>query len=300
MALHTNPLKQGPLYAAEGGLCSGLGPLFPILKRLSFMGSIWLHGGMHMNPLHGFPEWVVAVFEHWHGWLSGGVLAFGLEVGDKLWDWKPNKKAFAVIIGVGLFWSAFSAWRDEHHNTEKVAEEKSSAWSQYGTCAGDLKQKQAEVTGWSTRFTDQIGHMSELQNSVNAQQSTLNSCVVALAKSAPSGPPVVKITDVSFALDVTKNDKGKELRLWEFVVSVDRTVIPFQGTFACEGGVRIAQGRVALPNAIENNFTQFRHPDSKQGYRIEYALPAAWLPDTPLIFVAYEAERPTGCKFVIG
>ncbi|MGD0568533.1 MAG: hypothetical protein ABSA78_09005 [Candidatus Sulfotelmatobacter sp.] len=59
-------------------------------------------------------EWVRSVIEQWHGWVSGGVLAFGLEIAEKIWDFKVTKKLFLVILGLGFFWSIFASWRDEH------------------------------------------------------------------------------------------------------------------------------------------------------------------------------------------
>jgi hypothetical protein len=61
-----------------------------------------------------FWEWTISVIEHWHGWVSGGVLAFGLEIAEKAWDFKISKKAFVVISGIGFLWSIFASWQDEH------------------------------------------------------------------------------------------------------------------------------------------------------------------------------------------
>jgi hypothetical protein len=67
-----------------------------------------------MEFLRDLGEWVVAMLEHWHGWVSGGVLAFGLEISDRIWDWKPSKRLFFVILATGFLYSTFSVWRDEH------------------------------------------------------------------------------------------------------------------------------------------------------------------------------------------
>jgi len=64
-------------------------------------------------------QWGLAVIEHWHGWVSGGILAFGLELGDRFWDWKPSKRTYFIILALGLFYSMFSAWRDEHQENKE-------------------------------------------------------------------------------------------------------------------------------------------------------------------------------------
>ena len=59
------------------------------------------------------------MIEHWHGYVSGGSIAFGLELIKKFRDWEPSKKVFAGVVVIGLLGSMFSAWREEH---SKVAE----------------------------------------------------------------------------------------------------------------------------------------------------------------------------------
>ncbi len=76
-----------------------------------------------MELLKDLFEWAVAVIEHWHGWLSGGILAFSLEISDRLWEWKPNKRLFLVILVVGFFVSIFSAWRDQYRKTKELEAE---------------------------------------------------------------------------------------------------------------------------------------------------------------------------------
>ncbi len=45
---------------------------------------------------HEVWEWLTAVFEHWHGYVSGTALAFGLELIEKFRDWKPSKRVFLI------------------------------------------------------------------------------------------------------------------------------------------------------------------------------------------------------------
>jgi hypothetical protein len=70
-----------------------------------------------------FWTWIVAVIEHWHGWVSGSFIAFVLELGDRFWDWKPSRKLFALILVIGFLISIFSAWREEHRKYVEKAEE---------------------------------------------------------------------------------------------------------------------------------------------------------------------------------
>jgi hypothetical protein len=145
-----------------------------------------------MEFLRGFPEWLLAVTEHWHGWVSGGVLAFGLEIGEKLWKWEISKRAFAIILGVGLLWSVFAAWRDEHHNTEVVIGEKAQAMSNLYVCGGDLKATRQKAEDLQSQVTSQQTTINAQQTATNTQQLTLDSCVVSLGRT--SIPERVKIS----------------------------------------------------------------------------------------------------------
>lgn len=67
-------------------------------------------------------EWGVAVFEHWHGYVSGTILAFAFEWGEKLklWEWKPPKKWLIAILIAGFLASIYAAWHEEHEKRLKA------------------------------------------------------------------------------------------------------------------------------------------------------------------------------------
>jgi hypothetical protein len=73
-------------------------------------------------------EWSVAVFEHWHGYVSGTIIAFAFEWGEKLklWEWKPPKKLLVAILSMGFVASIFSAWREEHTKLNELSNPKFS------------------------------------------------------------------------------------------------------------------------------------------------------------------------------
>ncbi len=63
-------------------------------------------------------DFIIAVLEQLHGWISGGLLALGVELLDRIWGFKiPRKPWIAIFIVGGLVVSVFGAWRQEH---EKV------------------------------------------------------------------------------------------------------------------------------------------------------------------------------------
>lgn len=70
-----------------------------------------------METFHPVLVWVIAVIEHWHGYVSGAAVGFFLEVFERLKGWKPNKKVFAVILICGFLVSIFDTWREEYNKT---------------------------------------------------------------------------------------------------------------------------------------------------------------------------------------
>lgn len=76
-----------------------------------------------METFHNVWEWVNAVIHNWHGYVSGGALAFGLELVKKFREWEPSKKVFAGIVAFGLFASCFSAWQEKSEEVEKTKRE---------------------------------------------------------------------------------------------------------------------------------------------------------------------------------
>jgi hypothetical protein len=70
-----------------------------------------------MELPHAFLEWMIAVTEHWHGYVSGTILAFVLELIKRFRDWEPSKRVFAGIVAAGLVCSMFSTWHEEYKKT---------------------------------------------------------------------------------------------------------------------------------------------------------------------------------------
>lgn len=60
-------------------------------------------------------DFVVAVFEQLHGWVSGSALAFAVEILDGAFGLKiPRKPWITIFLIGGMFVSVFGAWQQEH------------------------------------------------------------------------------------------------------------------------------------------------------------------------------------------
>jgi hypothetical protein len=63
-------------------------------------------------------QWLLAVMDHWELIVGSGVVAFVLDLIEKLFGWKMPRKHYAIFVGVGLVMAMFSAWNDEHKAVE--------------------------------------------------------------------------------------------------------------------------------------------------------------------------------------
>ena len=238
-----------------------------------------------MNYFHGFPDWVVAVFEHWHGWVSGGVLAFFLEVGDRLKKWEIKPRIFAVILGVGLFWSVFAAWRDEHHNTATVIDEKAKAVGDLGTCSGDLKTETEKSKLLERQNLQQ-------QITTNSQQDSLNRCIVALGSAIR---PERLRTEAWYVGTVVEKRNPQHLYMGTWVGMTNKIVTPIRLLVTCEGNVADVGGWVLGTGGMMSGGWGGRFSPKKYGMGITSP---SWTPANPLLVTVYADQRDLGtCKF---
>lgn len=65
-------------------------------------------------------RWIAAVLKHWAGWVVGTGVSVILLIGQEFWEWQPSRWQFILILSLGLLWSMFAAWRDEHEERLKA------------------------------------------------------------------------------------------------------------------------------------------------------------------------------------
>jgi hypothetical protein len=229
-----------------------------------------------MNYLSGFPEWVVAVIDHWHGWVSGGFLAFVLEVADKLWDWKISKRTFAVILGVGLLWSVFATWRDEHNNSTVLIQEKADAWSKYNQC----DKERAIDDALTKQLTGQVGSQQvQLAN----QQDTFNRCVLTLQQVSIPERKKLRVKTMG-AFSVT-DPQGKDTLVWLVVGFTNKTIPSLHAKLTCTESFVfqkfdiVAGGPLPAPKV---GFSRAQVSDKQVTIGLQSPL---WNPESPLLFM---------------
>jgi hypothetical protein len=245
-----------------------------------------------VNYLHGFSDWVAAVFEHWHGWVSGGALAFFLEIGDRLKKWEIKPRIFAVVLIVGLFWSVFAAWRDEHQNTVTVINEKATAVGDLSTCNGDLKAETEKGKLWERLNGQQQATFNGQQATFNNQQDIVNKCIVALGSAIK--PERLKIQDWFVGTVIEKTNREAPY-FGSWIVLTNKTVTPIRLLVTCDGDIEGAGAEVLGTGGQESGGWGGKFSAKKYGIGITSP---AWTPTNPLLVTVYANNKNLGrCTF---
>lgn len=74
-----------------------------------------------MKLLIDIRKWLVAVLSAWYGWFGASATVGIVSVGHEMQWWPaPTKKAYLVLMLIGLVISLFLAWRTEHIRAEEA------------------------------------------------------------------------------------------------------------------------------------------------------------------------------------
>ena len=74
--------------------------------------------------LNEFWLFVVNVAYHYPSLVTGGVIALGIMLYERIRRKNIPWQIFLVVMGSAVFLSCFLAWHDEHHNAEILKQEK--------------------------------------------------------------------------------------------------------------------------------------------------------------------------------
>jgi hypothetical protein len=241
-----------------------------------------------MEILHGLPEWFASLLEHWHGWLSGSILAFALELGEKIWDWKPPKKAFIWIVVCGLAWSCFATWRDEHHNSEVLMVEKANLWTQYGQCDKERAVKATLADSLAKTAANQQGLL-------NGQQGTFNQCVLSLAKESTPEPLDLEVMRWQVGETYHFANVPYEVEFFVLVATSNKPIMPTRGVLKCNAPFKVATSTLLThSSALKADFEQL----SANSAHVEFLYPPL-SGKNPLVFFVYtpKGKGMDSCTF---
>jgi hypothetical protein len=218
--------------------------------------------------------------------LMSGIASFIIATIEAARKRPLSERVFWIIGAICIVASFDLAWQDEHRNAQVLINEKSSLASSYGTCRSDLKVADEQVQF----FEKQTG--IGLTN-FNRQQTTLNTCVVALGRSNVKQPLRITVREADIPVKTTseRNGAGHPSVL---VMDTNMIITPVHGTLTCNRpftfmGTSFARGP----------YVGMTEDPKMIGYnkaRIDIEMPA-WNPDTPLIVLLVNDGELGPCEF---
>ncbi len=200
------------------------------------------------------------------------------------------KKNLTLIAMVCLFIGCYRAWVFEHRNAQMAMygkDGKSAAWSKYNECDKEKAIKSALADTYATQIAGQ-------RVQLDREQDTFNRCILTLGQSTMPRPTNVKVRLAS--IPIGKDQAGNELKEWIIVATVSKAVSPFNGRLRCEEAVSVVGASVSFSN--DDPMTTMSVGPSRvsdREFTLQYVTPPIWLPDSPLVFVAVQQQRPKGC-----
>ena len=206
------------------------------------------------------------------------MVAFGLF--EKFRHKETAKWLFWGLATVLLLVAFYQAWSDEHRNSQVLIDEKADIRGKLASCTGDL------------RASDGVRQLLEAQTrsqqlTINAQQSTTNTCVVTLAKTAIGEPPNVYVWTVGIGII-------KRPVVTEMVLVTNRRET-FRGNLECTEPFNVFDWTMTGTGVRMGVGTQ---KISARQYHLETTSPL-WEPHDPIVVNAISDQTLHGCKFTI-
>jgi hypothetical protein len=218
----------------------------------------------------------------------------------KKWDSARTKIQFHIKdlrwIGAACLLVAFyQAWSNQHDLTEDAIHGKDGrdeARAKFVACDTERSVKSSLADAYSRQLSDQGIVMANQQQTINGQQASVNTCVVALGKLGKPEP--LKTTVKVASLGAAKGtNNGKDFVLVVMDISTNKPVSPLHGTLKCRGKYAFVDAALAAGNHLEITSKKGMISDTEARIQIESP---AWSPTTPLVVAVTAAEDLEPCE----
>jgi len=225
----------------------------------------------------------IALREYWITWVTGtGLCGFTLWLINFISE-RVRKKPMtlrtylAVLFCFFWFLATFSAWHDADKNLAVVTRQRAEDNSKLYQCQSDMRVKSIQADNWQQMS-------SSFQNAFNAQQTNINSCVVALGKAALPEPE--KHTVFGQVLDLHKS-----LRILQYIITTNRPISPVNLLFQCDGKFSHVDAQLVRANAE----SELGGPNRKLGSNKQeiHIMSPVWAPMNPLVITVYSDDPKT-------
>jgi hypothetical protein len=224
--------------------------------------------------------YIKAVFAHWIA-IVGVLLTLTPFVPDRARKWAEvrMKAEFSLrhlwIVGTVLLSFAFyQAWVDEHHNTEQVISDKSSATAEKEFWKAQSYAKDDALRTMTRLLAQNFNTLSGTQNSL----TKLSDKILDIGKPAPR---IVHTIDLGPMNSAQSNAKHQE----QFVLLVNKTIEPVHMLVKCDQPIVAAGGGIMGSRmTMLNDLWGGQRADGSWGVGTGSG---AWGPESPLVVTVY-------------
>ena len=170
---------------------------------------------------HDLGLFIGEALANWVLLVTGSICLFLVGLYER---WKGDslrQKHYLLILGLLALYSVFSAWRDEHANTQAVLTEKASLSSQVRECSSGSQVKTATIEGQNNFIRALQEALAAIQGPQMQQQANIGTCVAALTKLNPVVHEAIYVVQVPFArLNESMRVVGKQNPARTYVLEI--------------------------------------------------------------------------------
>lgn len=210
-------------------------------------------------------------------------------------------KLYAAVL-FGLFWflATFSAWHQSEVNLALVIKQRQEDNGKFGVCQERFKIAEMSADSWKQLSDDKQVAINDIQRSINGNQTALNSCVTALAKTNPLANREVVVMSIPVATERIGNSIfSSPTYLSAIVISVNQLTPP-EGILKCDQPF----DPLTSPRLFQKHFPgmivdEAAHRISPREYEIHITNTGAeWTVNSPIYFTAKSSESSNlDCAF---
>ena len=246
--------------------------------------------------------------------LTSGIASFLLAAVSEI-NKKPSfARWLSPVVGkwlliagaICLLAACDGAWRDEHRNTQTVISEKALAVGLESQCVQDKRVEDAYAKGLEGLNANQRNTIDVQQQSINAQQTDVSSCVVSLGKMNPVVRREIHLIMIPFGTTDARTNRfvsqfaANKVYGSVLVITTNEDQARPSGYLRCIepfNVITVPQLPASATMAMIGYSMPAKISDSE--YRIDITNTGShWGPSAPMYMeISSESENLTGCTF---
>jgi hypothetical protein len=232
--------------------------------------------------MHNYWLFIRNVLAHWVAAMSG-IVSLALGIVEYFRKRQTEAKLFAVVACVFLMPAFYQAWQDEHHNSEILIAEKSTAVSER-----DFWRQQAYRKDDALRSRDQL--LAQNYTALIGEQGTANKAQDSLAQLSGKILDIDKPAPLRVITQSLAEPSGDgSIKVRYFIVLTNKTVNPAIMNVVCDQDISAGEGAVV---GAKQEMMGIGPVVAKRRFNLSITSPP-WSPLSPILLdVHYSGPEP--------